>query len=273
MTAAPGLNQRVLAVSPKMHLVGLVGQVGSSNGNSTSGCGSEPLMIVRLGILQCAESRGEHEDEGNDDDENMKDEDEEEGDENEEDEESEEEADERSEPEADEDFEDEITLPQVQRLLWKEKAAKLASNGATSSHTVPIWSHPHFRMIPFEFSKGSEDLPFDVLPHEVLLWAKEEVELKRLTRISAFVVKGGETAGSVATGELPRPIYDVVGLRAEYEKRYWEPARTVGSGKAPRRIYKNTYGSESPELREIETETPDWAEDYWVHFDINGPGG
>jgi hypothetical protein len=82
-------------------------------------------------------------------------------------------------------------LPQVHRLLWKETAAKVASNGAMYSNTVPIWSHPRLRMIPFEIPGRHEEVPIDVLPHEVLLWAKEESELKRLTRISAFVIEGG----------------------------------------------------------------------------------
>jgi hypothetical protein len=103
----------------------------------------------------------------------------------------------------------EPTLPFAQRLLWKESAASLASHGAMFAGTAPIWSHPHIRMIPFSLpSTTTEEIPLDVLPHEVLLWAKEESELKRLTRISAFVVG-----------------MEVLGLRAAYEKRYWEPKR------------------------------------------------
>jgi hypothetical protein len=93
-------------------------------------------------------------------------------------------------------------------------------------------------MIPFSLpSTSTEEIPLDVLPHSVLFWAKEESELKRLTRISAFIVE-----------------MEVLGLRAEYETRYWEPKRSIGSG-------SGGMGS------------TDWGDENLVHFDIDGPGG
>jgi hypothetical protein len=170
MQTAPGLNKRVLAVTPDMYLTGLIGQVGSPNANNTarsdiSNSSNTPLIISRLGILQCTKPSEEP----------------------------------ASAP----------ILPQVQRLLWKETAAMLSSNGAMYGGTAPIWSHPRFRMLPFDIPGGLEEVPIDVLPHEVLLWAKDKDELKRLTRISAFVVEGGH----VSSQERTRPVQAVLGMR------------------------------------------------------------
>jgi hypothetical protein len=62
-------------------------------------------------------------------------------------------------------------------------------------------------------------------------------------------------------------------MRAEYEQRYWEPTRTIGSGRVPRPADSEADGSGSTELKETETEKPDWTDEYLVHFDIDGPGG
>jgi hypothetical protein len=216
MEVVPGLNERVLAVTPDTHLTGLVGQIGPPDANNTAPPGvsisrNTPLIISRLGILQYARP-------------------------------SEEPA-------------ETPTLTQVQRLLWKEAAAKLALNGAMYGSTAPIWSHPRFRMIPFDIPGELEEVPIDVLPHEVLLWAKDKDELKRLTRISAFVIEDGH----ITIGGRKRPVHAVLGIRAEYEERYWEPKRTIGSG------------TKSAELKESESDN--WADEYLVHFDIDGPGG
>jgi hypothetical protein len=167
-------------------------------------------------------------------------------------------------------------LPQVQRLLWKETAAKLhkvAQNAAMLDGVAPIWSHPLLRMIPFETPGGLEEVSIDVLPHEVLLWAKQESELKRLTRISALVIEAGTATSFDATGERSRPIHAVLGLRAEYEERYWEPKRTIGSGRIPEPEDTKVDGAGSTEAKENETEKPDWPDEHLVHFDIDGPGG
>jgi hypothetical protein len=110
-------------------------------------------------------------------------------------------------------------------------------------------------MLPFDIPGGLEETPIDVLPHEVLLWAKDKDELKRLTRISAFVVEDGH----VSSQERTWPVHAVLGMRAQYEERYWEPKRTIGSG---------TKSAENEE-----SENDDWAEEYLVHFDIDGSGG
>jgi len=216
MQVAPGLNKRVLAVTPDTHLTGLVGQIGPPDAINTAPSDvrispNGPLMISRLGILQYARP--------------------------------------------DEEPAETPILAQVQRLLWKEAAAKLALSGAMYGSTAPIWSHPRFRMLSFEIPGGLEETPIDVLPHEVLLWAKDKDELKRLTRISAFVVEDRHVTSRKGT----RPVHAVLGLRVEYEERYWEPKRTIGSG---------TVSAERKE-----SESDDWAEEYLVHFDIDGPGG
>jgi hypothetical protein len=128
-------------------------------------------------------------------------------------------------------------------------------------------------MISFPTSRGVAEHPTDVLPYEVLLWAKEESELKRLTRISALSVEGGISRGYRDGRETEMPTHDVLGIRAEYETRYWEPARTVGSGRIPQLVDYKAHRSESTERRDSETEKPDWADEYLVHFDFDGPGG
>ncbi|KAF2175171.1 hypothetical protein K469DRAFT_743420 [Zopfia rhizophila CBS 207.26] len=156
-------------------------------------------------------------------------------------------------------------LPQTQRLLWNAGAAKLASRGPMHSQTAPIWNHPHIRMVPFDPPANYDDLPTDILPHHVLLWAKDISELKRMARISAFVVEDGMTTTSDGKGgSRSRPFHSVLGMQVEYERRYWEPPRTIGSGHLPTPECEIDY----PRLDKME-----WADEHMMHFDIDGPGG
>jgi hypothetical protein len=160
-----------------------------------------------------------------------------------------------------------------QRLLWKESAAKVTTSGPNSTYTGPMWSHEHLRMLPLGTDYGQGDIPIDILPHEVLLWAKEESELRRLTRISAFVVEDGCITGFDPAGDTERPIHAVLGIRAEYGKQYCESARTIGSGRAPKTASCAADASGSAKLEETDVVVQDWDEKYLVHFDIDGPGG
>jgi hypothetical protein len=162
-----------------------------------------------------------------------------------------------------EEHEETPMLQQVQRLLWSGASVNLASNGAKDAMTAPIWRHPQFRMIPFHLPEGLEN-PIDIIPHDVLLWAKEESELKRLVRISALVTKDGIVTD--ASGSEIHHVHSVLGLRAEYEERYWEPKRSICSKWRHGQSEPGSGGSGEPESQK-------WPEENLVHFDIDGPGG
>lgn len=62
-------------------------------------------------------------------------------------------------------------------------------------------------------------VPGDLVPYQPLIWALHDHELQKLTQISAYVKTEITSSG-------PREC--VLGLRAAYTRRYWEPKRYVG---------------------------------------------
>lgn len=102
-----------------------------------------------------------------------------------------------------------------------------------------------------------DDVSAEMIPYQVLLWAKDAAELRQIRRISAYVVVGGTVSGNFngSTWES-RPVHDVLGLMVEYVNDYAEPKR-IG-------LLKEKY--EKGELAEL-------AEEHMQHFDIDGPGG
>lgn len=115
--------------------------------------------------------------------------------------------------------------PLAQRLLWAFVAP-------------PLWQRRDIKISPI-FPHGlDEGYPEDNLsPYQTLPWARSQGELEKLARITAYTPRNPTDA--------TRPI---LGLRAEFVKRYWEPKRYVGHGEY-------------------------WPEDEMTHLDLNGASG
>lgn len=230
---APNLNQRPLLVWPGMHLVGLIAEVavvpkqGSKylvTQNRVEFPYSHNDVITRLGILQAANPA-----EG-----------------------------------IDVDF-DSYDLPQEQRLLWHPSAAKIRRS---PDNTDPIWAHmvdgqKVIRMVSYEYGERNDEIPFEILPHHALVWAKDIAELKQVRKISAFVLNDG-TVNKSSSGDKGRVIYGIHGLRVTYQDGYAKP-RTIGCG-----ILPPGYNGEENSLQ---TGPAEWDNAYLQHFDIDGPGG
>ncbi|KAM0430870.1 hypothetical protein ACHAPT_005502 [Fusarium lateritium] len=116
--------------------------------------------------------------------------------------------------------------PLAQRLVWTAVAH-------------PLWQRPDVKMSPI-FPPGlagacPED---DLSPYQILSWARSRGELEKLSRVTAYTPKK-------LTDATERSI---LGLRAEFVKRYWEPKRYVGDGE-------------------------NWPEEDMTHLDLIGTDG
>lgn len=57
----------------------------------------------------------------------------------------------------------------------------------------------------------------ELLPHEVLIWARNSEDLRGLKRLSGYVVAGGQTSDSGLEGISERHVIDdLCGINAEY---------------------------------------------------------
>ncbi|CAM1510781.1 Fc.00g082940.m01.CDS01 [Cosmosporella sp. VM-42] len=136
----------------------------------------------------------------------------------------------------------ELSLPQ--KLIWSR--GHMITGRGGSYDAVPIWSHPSLHVAPV-FQASESDTPLDLIPYQVLLWTRDEEELGKLERISAFVA-------SPPDGSAPEALF---GLRAEYIQKYWEPKRYV-------------------EIKPVEDDRDDpgdWPDDQVKHMEVDGLGG
>jgi hypothetical protein len=78
-----------------------------------------------------------------------------------------------------------------------------------------------------------------------------------MERISSYISSGITPSSSTDRDCEKKPVDLVLGFRAQYIRRYWEPKRHVGKS------------------REIDEkgDPVDWPESSLRHFDIDGPGG
>ncbi|CAO2649834.1 Nn.00g011260.m01.CDS01 [Neocucurbitaria sp. VM-36] len=115
------------------------------------------------------------------------------------------------------------TLPSytpAQQRLWSSNAAALPCNEQQTRK--PIWNHPNYNLHTFPTSSyDSGDIPFDMLPNQVLLWAESPSLYQYLARISCFQVVGGQVQGG--SNSKPRDVPDILGI--------W-PGKTFIHGKA-----------------------------------------
>ncbi|KLJ06740.1 hypothetical protein EMPG_17772 [Blastomyces silverae] len=134
--------------------------------------------------------------------------------------------------------------PFAQRLLWGQNALQLELSNALSGVKRPIWNHPNIDVLPFNGTGSvSDGVPDDLIPYQPFIWAKVDLELQKLTRLSAYVKTYKTSSGSMKC---------VLGLGAAYTRTYWEPKRHVGES-----------------LREDGMDEDPGAE--ILHFEIDGP--
>lgn len=130
----------------------------------------------------------------------------------------------------------------LQALLWDEDYSGMLQ--------LSIWDHPTLELVyETDHSTGFEDgVHRDLIPHQALIWARDQQDLRSLRRVSGFVVVTGARLG----GETP--TQDVCGVSAEYDPKSALMRRMIG-------ITKSSPGAELK------------FEDPWRHFEIDGPGG
>jgi hypothetical protein len=137
--------------------------------------------------------------------------------------------------------------PLTEKWLWKTYLGDPISN-----------LHPRkaaITALPYKTGYWNSSVPFDLLPQQPLLFAKNTQELRWISRISACVLEGG-TVSTPGTSPGIRKYYDLCGFRVEYTTRAWEPKRYMG---ITRKLNEKGEG--------------DWAEEDMNHFEIDGPGG
>ena len=110
----------------------------------------------------------------------------------------------------------------ARNLLWSPEQSMIATRGAGYTSAAPIWSHPTLQVTPISAPQSSTlGSSTDLIPYKILLWAKDKTELEKLDHIAAYLGTSSEDE-EAESGVL-------VGLRAGYIKRYWEPKRYAGN--------------------------------------------
>ncbi|ROW17103.1 hypothetical protein VPNG_01391 [Cytospora leucostoma] len=136
----------------------------------------------------------------------------------------------------------------LQSLLWDGSYEDVLGDD--------IWNHPTLRLIhePSHLGKPGNGVHGDLVPHEALIWARDGDDLRRLRRLSSYVVVENNRSTPASGGVNEGDILDVCGVNAEYTPESALMRRMVG-------INKSSRGSDMT------------SEDPWMHFTIDGPGG
>lgn len=134
----------------------------------------------------------------------------------------------------------------LQSLLWDEDYSDVLHHN--------IWDHPTLGMVQANRVARSEGgIHRDLVPHQALIWARDQRDLRSLQRVSAAnIVVDGTFSTPQAGGEIH--IDDVCGVTADYTPESALMRRMVG-------VTKISPGSE------MTFEGP------CQHFEIDGPGG
>ncbi|KAF7592537.1 hypothetical protein BBP40_012761 [Aspergillus hancockii] len=136
-------------------------------------------------------------------------------------------------------------LPFARRVLWSSEAMNVNVYGAGRAG-CPIWFHPSIRVLPLMETDDGLDLD----PWQILHWAHDAGEIRRLKKISAIVFP--DTTVDIIDDNL---FFNVHGLTVEFIRRYWEPPRHAGLSR------DSTMVDDPKDLN------------YYRHFEIDGPGG
>lgn len=143
-------------------------------------------------------------------------------------------------------------LPEIPELSFSQSHlwSSHLSDIALRNPRYHVLSHP-------KVDPTQDEFPIDLVPQQPFIWAKEHEELSKIERISSYISRSEVPSLSSGEGSEKKPANIVLGLRAEYIRRYWEPKRYIG---LPRDM------NEDGDLL-------DWPESSLQHFDIDGPGG
>ncbi|RFU26663.1 hypothetical protein B7463_g9679, partial [Scytalidium lignicola] len=140
-------------------------------------------------------------------------------------------------------------MPLLEKYLWREDYRNILQSR--------IWASPGIELVtinPHSRESLTDAGPNEIVPHEALIWAKDQHELRSLVRLTGYVIIGGTLSGWDANHQSQtRPIHDLCGIRADFTNNHHEQRRIIG-------IRKESDGS-------------DWLEEHCVNFDIDGAGG
>ncbi|KAK2787308.1 hypothetical protein FQN53_005467 [Emmonsiellopsis sp. PD_33] len=114
------------------------------------------------------------------------------------------------------------SLSTSQQLPWYPRVSQTHLPYLLGCLPTPIWIHPRIHVLP-PSKNYCESYPFpkDLVPYEAFVWTRNDLEVRRVRQISAYVAQD-------VTVDSSRPVECVMGLCVEYIWRGWEPERCVG---------------------------------------------
>ncbi|KAH7110305.1 hypothetical protein B0J11DRAFT_573468 [Dendryphion nanum] len=163
-----------------------------------------------------------------------------------------------------------IHLDREEDLLWSPSCfsiAPISENPSDANTLAPIWNHPRLTLNSgpsFAIPTRHDEPHLNLLPTQVLLWARTRAELSSLIRVSGLVVCVGIVEYMSEGRWVKEPNHRLVGLRAEFTPESGIPMRTIGE-----KTLKLVEGkNDEKKITEIE-----WPAELTQSFEIDGPGG
>ncbi|KAF2702894.1 hypothetical protein K504DRAFT_463925 [Pleomassaria siparia CBS 279.74] len=153
-----------------------------------------------------------------------------------------------------------------QKMLWSLQAESLPHNNEWNR---PIWAHPTLRLTTFGSpSQETASVPFDMLPHEILLWAESPAQYQYLNRISCFEVVSGKCTNHEESWDIP----DIVGIWPGKTHKSGLAAHIGSSGPVPCQ-HPDFETCQNPSELKLNQTFKRFEEANMRHFAIDGPGG
>jgi hypothetical protein len=153
----------------------------------------------------------------------------------------------------------------AQKMLWASSASSLAYS---AKECRPIWDNPKYRLRTFPFLSYELQIPSDMLPYQVLIWAEGASEYQYLKRISCFEVVSGKSASSDGV----RDMIDIVGLWLTKTHEHGK-APHIGTGGPVPSQHPDFQSCKNPSELGLHKRFGAFEEANMRHFDIDGPGG
>ncbi|PGH11856.1 hypothetical protein AJ79_04653 [Helicocarpus griseus UAMH5409] len=140
--------------------------------------------------------------------------------------------------------------PFGEKLLWADGVMDLVISNDPHSKKAPIWRHPSIQVLPssrVEDLGYGEHVPGDLVPYKLIIWAKSDEDLRKVTRITVCTKQYFTIFGSIncVLGMRAGHLDHSSGLRTK-------KGRYTGS--------RDEYDAES-------------VHGHLCHFDIDGPNG